>query len=319
MRYVLLLALTACGTSTTTSDGGSDASIGADSGDPSDAGSTDTDSGTITDSATDTGVARCDPMKPFGAPAQVSGLENYNVLQMGSLSPDELTMYFSSPQLYYTTRVSAMTPFLAPAFMFGNITNYQDNRPAVTADGLTLYFESNRPGTMAPLSIFTTQRPMLNAPFGAVLDVSMVDTQNPQYRTASAFITPKGETLYFAQQGNGAGGYDLSKADCPNNACGKPQPDNFFYLNTFQDETFPVLSQDELTIFFARGNGSLTRIFTATRPNKTMRFAQAQIVSELIGVGKYDTPGWLSPDGCNLYGISDRFTGAHAFIASRPK
>src|SRR5205823_1080927 len=102
------------------------------------------------------GGASCDPTKPFGAPVLVPMSDPGSYDFSPYLSDDELTMYFAgartdgstSSDIFVTTR-----PTMASSF--GTVTlvsvsapaPVNDNAPAITSDGLTLYFASDRGGT----------------------------------------------------------------------------------------------------------------------------------------------------------------------------
>src|SRR5262249_36000015 len=85
------------------------------------------------------------------------------------------------------------------------------------------------------------------------------------------------------------------------------------------DDLLPVLSDDELTIFFTSTriydvNGD---IWVATRGSAADDFDPPADVFELNTPG-LDFPGWLSPDGCRLYFTRAEGGGTQMYVASRP-
>jgi hypothetical protein len=84
------------------------------------------------------------------------------------------------------------------------------------------------------------------------------------------------------------------------------------------EELAPVVSSDELEIFFASdrdGIGKPFDIFVATRSSTTQPFSAPTRVETLSTVG-IDWPLWLSPDGCDLYYIN-KATAATMFVTHR--
>ena len=61
------------------------------------------------------------------------------------------------------------------------------------------------------------------------------------------------------------------------------------------DVIHPVLSSDELELFYRRTNGNMHRT-TRQKPNDGF-----QPGPELAGVPSGATPTWISPGGCDLY------------------
>jgi hypothetical protein len=83
----------------------------------------------------------------------------------------------------------------------------QELSPALSADGLVLYFESDAIGTAGGLDIFVTTRPTTSDPFGpaaaSLPNVNSVDGErNPS-------ITANGNTLYLSSELVFASFFDL--------------------------------------------------------------------------------------------------------------
>jgi len=88
----------------------------------------------------------------FGQPALVGGLDIGGSVEAPSLSDDELTIYFDgfvgagSTELYVATRADKNQDFQAPSLLTAVNSVEADYSPELSADGLTLYFTSSRPG-----------------------------------------------------------------------------------------------------------------------------------------------------------------------------
>lgn len=128
-----------------------------------------------------------------------------------------------------------------------------DSQPSISADGMTLYFASNRPGGKGGIDIYMTKK-MINGEWGA--PVNLGDSINTPYNEKSPFIHSDSQTLYFSSDGHpGIGKYDIfySRGDGkggwkgPVNI-GKP-------INTEGDDVGFFVSTDGTTGFFCSNSG----------------------------------------------------------------
>jgi hypothetical protein len=241
----------------------------------------------------------CSTSLPFGAPMAVPGLDNVGASAFCvRLSPDELWASVSldgqgEVDLYSASRARSGTPF-------GPLTPIQGlNSPrvqsclALTEDGLTAYFESNRQSGFA---LWTATRASAADPFAEPVLAGNLNV----YGEGGPYLGGGGRTLYFHSFRAGDG--NLYRADrLEGGGYGPVLPLN---VNTTADEIGPVVSPDELTIYFARSGSSPNpdklNMFMATRSSVDALFGDATALNEL----ESDTdqgPSWISPDNCRLY------------------
>lgn len=121
------------------------------------------------------------------------------------LSDDGLTFYFASNRLggsgdfdlWVTTRKTTKDPWGEPVNLGPAVNSrYYDNHPSISADGLTLYFDSRRPGTSnwsACNDIYVTRRATINDAWGKPEPLA-VNTGGYDY---SPDIARDGLTLYY--------------------------------------------------------------------------------------------------------------------------
>ena len=91
-------------------------------------------------------------------------------------------------------------------------------------------------------------------------------------------------------------------------------------LNLATDAESPVLTADELTIFFSSSRGTVGGfdVWTAHRATVSVAFEAPEPVVEL-STSRDDYPTWVSEDGCDV--ILETFGSGKAtrFYASRPR
>jgi hypothetical protein len=290
-------------------DGGSDAAqadAASDAGPPADA------------APSDASAPPCDRTKPFGAPVAVTELNSSDFDAISGVSVDELTIYVATNhnvdaglQLFYATRPNTAAPWgaLQPFFPGGSYDNWG---VAVTPDGLTAIVSSDRSGSSSDLYVAT--RPTTLASFGA-LGLIAGATNTPADEEGPHW-SGDGKTLYF--DSTISGNRDLYRTTVNGTTFGSPE--HLTELSSTALEAIPVVSADELTIYFAstRAPSPDGDIYVATRAARTDPFSNIQPVASLNSPG-FDAPGALSSDGCTLYMGSTRGGTSDIFVARKPK
>jgi len=160
-----------------------------------------------------------------------------------SISPDGMYLFFTgcnredgfgSCDLYVSHKNG--DEWAAP-FNLGATVNSPswDSQPAVSPDGYTLYFVSNRPGGIGGYDLWKTS---LNAEGEWSKPVNLGPDINTIYDENTPFVHPDGKTLYFSSNGwPGLGDMDIYYSRAQDNGkWGKPI--NMGYpINTFNEET----------------------------------------------------------------------------------
>lgn len=129
-------------------------------------------------------------------------------------------------------------------FNLGPVVNSSswDSQPAVSPDGSTLYFVSNRPGGFGGYDIWKTT---LNSAGEWSKPVNLGADINTAYDENTPFVHPDGKTLYFSSDGwPGLGNMDIFYSRAGNDGkWGKPL--NIGYpINTFNEETGLMVTPD---------------------------------------------------------------------------
>jgi len=188
-----------------------------------------------------------------------------------------------------------------------------DQHAAISKDGLSLYFSSDRPGGMGGLDIYVTQRASADDPWGP--PVNLGPNVNTAGMDLAPAFSPDGHLLYFHSGGRGGcGGLDLfvsRRHDSRDDFGWRPAENLGCVVNSAFNDAGPTILEDE-------GTGVTTLIFTSTRPGgpgdfdiyQSTRvgdegdFGPATLVTELSGPFR-DTRTAISRDGLELFLSSD--------------
>ena len=126
----------------------------------------------------------------------------------------------------------------------------EDSAASISADGLVLYFSSNRAGGYGSFDIYMTTRASKTDPWGPPTNLG--PTVNSSAADNASWISPDGLELYFASWragGYGDGDIYVAKRATVNDTWGKPV--NLGPLvNSAYGETQLFLSADRLLLFF---------------------------------------------------------------------
>jgi hypothetical protein len=209
-------------------------------------------------------------------------------------------------------------------FVFGESTNLGsginspslDGTPCISADGLDLYFQSDRPGGLGYEDLWVTTRQTIDDPWGPPVNLTTV---NSAYREAYPSISGDGLELYFSDyfygpdRSGGQGGHDLwmTKRASLNDPWGTPV-NLGSVINSSAQEVSGSISNDALVMIFASnragGSGNYD-LWMSTRPTKQQDWGTPVNLGPLINSSGADYECCLSCDGLVLLFMSDRAGG----------
>jgi hypothetical protein len=271
-------------------------------------------------------LAACDTSRPFEAPVLVPGLtsagEEYGIW----LTSDELTAYFASNRtdlggpgdydLYRAKRSAMAEPFGRPSLVPLVNSEFTERKAVLSADGLQLFFSSDRPGLGVGDDIYVSVRPNPSSEFGVPGLLSGINSDQADLVHS---ITNDGRYLYFDRPVAGAGRdiflFDLEMAAT------RPVTE----LESLYDDGHALASADGLTVYWATTRVSLvdsdgraeSDIWSAHRASPTDPLGNLMPVPEL-STSSAETVHYLSADGCRLYIGSERSGRAQLYVAARP-
>ena len=142
-----------------------------------------------------------------------------------------------------------------------NTTQYFEQGAAISKDGLSLYFQSNRPGGYGQYDIYVSQRPNVDAPWCTPQNLG--PNINTPLNDVAPMLSIDGHRLYFhSGRPGGFGGSDIyvSRRHNKRDDFGWQPAENLGSgVNTAAQEQQPCVFEDETT-------GITTLYFTSNRP-----------------------------------------------------
>ena len=218
--------------------------------------------------------SRSSTKEPWSAPVRVELSGNYSgPTASPCISADGLELYFSdgftafyegtgcepNPQgfgggdLWVSKRTARQAPWGEPENLGPTVNSANsDDAASISADGLTLYFVSDRPGRGGDTDIYVTTRPSKNDPWGPTMKLdssingSMMWESGPQ-------ISPDGLSLFFSKQAALAQSdiYVSHRADTlsPWRPSAKLASINSSHMSEYD----PTFSPNDSHLYFSRG------------------------------------------------------------------
>lgn len=258
----------------------------------------------------------------FGTPVPVAELASDAKTDNPTLTADMLEIFFTSlrdatanSHIWHATRASGSAPFNPPEMVVevqSPLTT--EASPAISADGLTLWFGSDRAGGLGDLDIWASTRATRSSPWSSptnlvALNSAAKDIPRPLGQHGSAMplasqrATPDLYQTYLAAR---AGGSTFSAPT----AIPEIATTDLNHVDGF-------LSDDGLALFFTQGPaGGPADLWVAWRKSTSGPF-EARLPLAGINTADYDElDPWLSPDGSRFYFTSNRSGTSQIYTAS---
>ncbi len=238
-----------------------------------------------------------------------------------SVSADGRTMVFSSSRgggqgdedLWISSRPRAGAPWGEPANLGPPInTEGRDSTPSVSADGLTLVFQSNRAGGQGGDDLWVCTRRSTAQAWGP--PVNLGPPVNSHVYERHPCLSTDGLNLIFVRDSKRGSKRDLWMSSRPSADAPWGRPGNLGpQINTEGRECGPCLSGDDLTLIFESnrmgGQGDFD-LWMSARAATTKPFGRPVNLGASVNSKAYDRGACLSADGRTLYFHSNR-PGGH--------
>ena len=257
----------------------------------------------------DVGTTRPPPYR-FGTPRLLTELDTSYSNQNPTLTADLLELFFTSSRnsdsadVWTARRTSANDTFAAPTLVSEVSTSAFETSPAVTLDGLSLYFGSDRDGGEGEVDIWIATRPDRNTAWAGIQNVSSLNS------TSKDIPRPPGQhnlVMPMASQRDSSTGYETYLAARPavDQAFGTP-----VIVTGLADADVAIadgfLTDDGLLLFYSATPPNVAPdLYVAQRATTAEPFSLPLALTDLNTSADERDP-WLSPDGTSFYFSSDR-------------
>jgi len=197
---------------------------------------------------------------PWGEPANLGSAINTTRSEFEpDVSPDGLILVFTRAgtnppdwDIWMATRPTRDDPWGMRQNLGPTINSpVEDMDPSISADGLTLYFNSRRSGGYGGMDVYMTTRSTRDDPWGE--PVNLGPPVNTSYSDYGPEISADGRTLFFnPTRPGGLGDTDLYVTRRPTRNDPWSEPVNLGpVLNTVSFEDYPALPADERSLMFS--------------------------------------------------------------------
>jgi len=251
----------------------------------------------------------------LGTPINMGPIVNSSTMDAHpSMSPDGLTLFFMSTRsgglgqydLWVARRASVFASWEPPVNLGPTVnTGYSDLAPAISADGLSLYFASERPGGCGGRDIWVTMRATENDPWALPVNLGLhVNSANGDGRPS---ISADGLSLFFTSwdRAGGFGQGDLWMTTRQTKDDEWEEPVNLgLIVNSPYNDLGPDISSDGLCLFFASdrpGGYGWDDLWVTMRKTIHHPWGQPIHLGPLINTGQRDGTPNISADGSTLY------------------
>jgi hypothetical protein len=237
-----------------------------------------------------------------------------------SISADGLSLYFSSKRsggwadLWVTTRATVSDPWDPPVNLGPTINSSDtENTPSISADGLTLYFSSWRPGGLGILDLWKATRETIDDDWEAPAHLG--PTINSPVLDWSPSISFDGLELFMGSNRPSSEDDELwvARRKTPDDPWSEPvnlgPP-----VNSPSIEATPSISADGLLLFFQStrpgGYGGPVDIWVTRRKTPDDPWLEPVNLGPVVNTFDFDGCPSISADGSALYFVSNR-PGGH--------
>jgi hypothetical protein len=265
---------------------------------------------------TDAGDIAC---APFGAPvivAEIQAPQGYD--EKPTLTADLLQMYFLSTRdggpgsgdVWYTERASPTDAWGAPSLVDAVSGTSRETSPALSSDGATLWFGSDRDGGIGGLDIWVSTRDTTtDAGWSTPVPVTELNSSSDEIPRPPG---DHGLEMPLSRRKDSNASYQMYSSIRPAASVSATwsTPAPIASVNTADLDDDGFLTDDGLTLYFSsdRLNGTQD-LFVTERPDLASPFAPAIPMASLNTSSYDERDPWVSPDGHEIFFTSDRTGG----------
>jgi hypothetical protein len=251
------------------------------------------------------------PLGPWSAAMPISAANTADDEEDVGLSSTGLELYFgrriglAAKELWVMTRATSSDAWSAPVLASVSDGSWTTD-PRLSADDLTLYFESNRPGGLGDYDVWTATRPTTAGAWSAPADFTAVDSA-----LAEGWLSPCSDGHFLETRDAATGESDIYEGQL-----GVTSPVIVPELNDPAGQSSPHLTPDCLTVYFWSARGGNDDLYTAHRASVDEPWSVPTAMTELDTPASEQDP-WMSPDGRLFVFASDRAGTMDLYFATR--
>lgn len=205
----------------------------------------------------------------WSAPVNVAALNTGSVDEFPEISPDGLTLFFSSTRptgnlgqtdIFVTTRPTRASAWSAPTRVVELSSMGFDNSATASADLLSIYLSSDR---VADREIYVASRASTGATWSTPTSITELSDPGDD---GGAFVASGGRLLvYDSYRAGGMGSQDLWQATRASTAVPFDPPSPLAELNTPSRDSDAWLSPDLHTMIFSSDRSGAEELYVTTR------------------------------------------------------
>lgn len=250
------------------------------------------------------------PRWRFDPPERIEELSVDAKTDNPALTADLLEIFFTSERdgipadVYFATRGGTDQPFGAATRLDVASALGIETSPAISADGLTLWFASDRAGGRGDLDVWVTTRATRDA---AWTESVPVESLNSAGQDLPRPLGQRARIMPLSSDRDEPGYYNIYFAERADPDAAFGDPVHLAELSFPEESTLDaMLSDDGLTLFYVSGPPiGPADIFVASRRTTRDPFERSVAVDELNTPFDERDP-WLTADGNTLYFASNR-------------
>ncbi len=258
----------------------------------------------------------------FSAPTPVTALSSSAADDDPTMTADHLELYFNSNRaggmggadIWISTRASATDPWGPPAPVVPVNSTTTETTPGVSADGLTLYFSSDRAGGLGGTDIYVSTRATRADAWTVPAHVGELASVSAEHGTQPS---ASGRSLVFNSDRSGSTLLYITTRASLTAPWDAPRPITELSSGDEADPT--LVAEDQVIVFHSttRGGGvGGSELYLARRAAPSLPFDAPVPIPELNSPAS-DSDAWLSDDQRHALFASDRSGTSQIYEASR--
>ena len=250
-------------------------------------------------------LADAAPLGPWGTPMKVT-LDDPTA-DDPTLTGDRFELYVNSSRegnsdIYLSSRTGLDQPWPRPTRVEALSSGSTETTPEVSADGLTMYFASDRPGGSGSSDLWRSSRLLRTDAWGTPEPIGEL---NDATADTAGGVTPDGLAMAFSSFRKANVEWDIYLATRTSTTTAWQLVTEVATVNTASYEGSVVLAADQNTLYFdTLRDGGPHQLYAAERGSNDEFGTPAPI--DVLNSTSSDQDPWVSPDGRYIMFWSDR-------------